>query len=401
MENSLKPLTDPVPLDQVRRALVIKLRHHGDVLLSSPVFSVLKRYAPQAEIDALVYDDTAPMLTLHPDISEVHRIDREWKELGAFAQLRAEWHLLSVLRATKYDLVIHLTEHWRGAWLARLLGAKWTVGPALAGRGKRWKNSFTHRYSHPRNALRHVVEANLDALRRIGIQPKAGERRLLMVPGREAEAQVTGHLRNLGLDRDEFIHIHPASRWFFKCWPPERMAELIGRLQADGHAVLLTAAPGRAEFDMIEAIQRRLKKRVPSLVGQLSLKGMAALTAKAKLFIGVDSAPMHIAAAVGTPTVALFGPSGDQQWGPWGVPHRIVASAKHACRPCGIDGCGGAKISDCLTTLPVDQVYAAVQELLAEATRIAIEARFNGDERTIKLGRPAMTPTPDLGNLPG
>ena len=115
---------------------------------------------------------------------------------------------------------------------------------------------------------------------------------------------------------------------------------------------------------MLDAIQARLKTPAFSLSGQLSLKELAALTQAAKLFIGVDSAPMHIAAAVGTPTVALFGPSGDKQWGPWGVPFRVIASTQHPCRPCGADGCGGGKVSDCLTSLTVDEVLTAAHELL-------------------------------------
>jgi heptosyltransferase-3 len=74
---------------------------------------------------------------------------------------------------------------------------------------------------------------------------------------------------------------------------------------------------------------------------------------------------MHSAAAMGTPMVALFGPSGDLEWGPWGTAHRIVASERHPCRPCGNDGCGGGKVSECLTTLPVERVLAAVNEMLA------------------------------------
>jgi lipopolysaccharide heptosyltransferase III len=95
------------------------------------------------------------------------------------------------------------------------------------------------------------------------------------------------------------------------------------------------------------------------------LRELAALTGEARAFVGVDSAPMHIAAAMGTPCVALFGPSGDIEWGPWGVAHRIIASTEHPCRPCGIDGCGGGKVSECLTTLPVERVHAALVELLA------------------------------------
>jgi len=360
---TFNPLRDAVPLGEIKRALVIKLRHHGDVLVSSPVFSVLKAHAPQVEIDALVYADTAEMVTLHPAIAEVHTIDRKWKQLGAVGQLKAELALYNTLKARGYDLIIHLTEHWRGAWLCRLLKPRWAVGPAVRGRSKRWKQSFTH-IQTMHNPLRHMAESNLDSLRRIGIQPGPDERRLTLVPGPDAEATVAAHLAGFGLRGKDFIHVHPASRWFFKCWPVERMAALVDRLQAAGHVVVLTAAPSQDEKNMLTAIQARLAKPAFSLSGQLSLKELAALTQAAKLFMGVDSAPMHIAAAVGTPTVALFGPSGDKQWGPWGVPSRVVASTAHPCRPCGADGCGGGKVSDCLVTIAVDEVMAAAQELL-------------------------------------
>lgn len=148
------------------------------------------------------------------------------------------------------------------------------------------------------------------------------------------------------------------------------MAELIARLQAAGWPVVISAAPDPAELALVEAIQTELVRlEAPlahSLAGQLSLKELAALTAQARLFIGVDSAPMHMAAAVGTPVVALFGPSGEHQWGPWGVPMRIVSSTQHPCRPCGIDGCGGGKVSDCLISLSVDEVWRAVTEVLME-----------------------------------
>ena len=364
MEN-FNPLRDAVPLGELKRVLVIKLRHHGDVLVSSPVFSVLKAHAPQVEIDALVYADTAEMLTLHPAIAQVHSIDRKWKQLGVVGQTKAELALYKALKGRGYDLIIHLTEHWRGAWLCRLLQPRWSVGPAVGGRSKRWKQSFTHLQTAPRNALRHMVEINLDALRRIGIQPTADQRRMLLVPGAAAEASVAVHLQGFGLRGGDFIHIHPASRWFFKCWPVAQMAALVERLQGEGHVVVLTAAPSADEKAMLAAIQARLSKPACSLSGQLSLKELAALTQAAKLFIGVDSAPMHIAAAVGTPTIALFGPSGDKQWGPWGVPFRVISSTQHPCRPCGIDGCGGGKVSDCLTSLTVDEVLAAAHELLA------------------------------------
>ncbi|HTP62729.1 MAG TPA: glycosyltransferase family 9 protein, partial [Burkholderiales bacterium] len=156
--------------------------------------------------------------------------------------------------------------------------------------------------------------------------------------------------------------IHPASRWRFKCWTAAGNAELIDRLSS-GHRVVLTAAPQADEMALVGEIASKTKSKPVNLAGKLSIKELGALTARARLFIGVDSMPMHLAAAMGTPAVALFGPSGEYEWRPWRVAHRVVAS-KHPCRPCGNDGCGGGKISECLTTLGVEQVYAAAQELL-------------------------------------
>lgn len=355
---------DPVNAEALKRVLVVKLRHHGDVLLSSPVFTVIKRHAPHAEIDALVYDDTREMLSLHPAIAELHAIGRAWRKLPLARKLRAEWGLLRQLRARHYDLIVHLTENPRGAWLARLLGPRYAVAPEQRARGRLWRKSFSHLYRVPGKANRHTVEVNLDALRRIGMYPDESERSLVLVPGVEAERAVDERLAALGLADKGFVHLHPASRWQFKCWPAERNAALIDALAARGERIVLTAAPSDAELALVRAIRERCKAEVVDLSGQLTLKQLAALTARAKLFIGVDSAPMHIAAAMQTPVVALFGPSGELEWAPWRVPCRVVTSTVHSCRPCGLDGCGGGKVSECLTTLPVSQVLEAVDALM-------------------------------------
>jgi heptosyltransferase III len=202
------------------------------------------------------------------------------------------------------------------------------------------------------------VEVNLDALRRIGIQPSPDERKVLFVPGSDAERKIADLLPM------PYVHMHPASRWRFKCWPAEKNAELIDRLAADGIRVVLTAAPDTAEMSFVEAIVEKAKAEAINLAGQLSIKELGAVAAQANLFIGVDSMPMHLAAAMGTPTVALFGPSGETEWGPWGAEQRIVTTS-HSCRPCGQDGCGGGKVSECLTRLPVNAVHEAARELLA------------------------------------
>lgn len=355
-------VNDPIDLHTLRRVLVIKLRHHGDVLLTSPVFSVLKNHAPSLEIDALVYCDTADMLTLHPAIRQVYGIDRNWKKLGVLAQAREEWRLLSSLRARRYDLVIHLTEHPRGAWLKRLTGAHYGVARSLPEKGYFWQNSFTHFYPWLGGNRRHTVELHLDALRRIGIQPGDHERHLTLVPGETAEARITALLAQHGLHGKDFIHLHPTSRWLFKCWPEKNVTQLIEALQAQGHAIVITAAPDERERAMVERIVAPLATPVINLAGQLGLKELAALSHRARCFMGVDSAPMHIAAAMQTPTVVLFGPSGEHEWGPWQVPHRILTS-NHPCRPCGQDGCGGSKVSECLSSIPVERVLDAIKKL--------------------------------------
>ncbi|MEO8306324.1 MAG: putative lipopolysaccharide heptosyltransferase III [Betaproteobacteria bacterium] len=366
-------VADAIDLDRVRRVLVIKLRHHGDVLLTSPVFTALKRAAPHAEIDALVYRETLPMLEGHPALGVLHSIDRDLKHRGLPAQIAGEWQLWSALRERRFDLVVHLTDHPRGAWLSRTLGARFAVAPERVRSGAFWRSCFTHHYLLPRVTPRHTVESNLDSLRRIGIWPDDADKALVLVPGAAAEARIKALLDAHGLVRGRYIVVHPGSRWLFKCWPASSTAALIDRLCADGWPIVLTGAPDPAEAALVADIRARARTTPFDLSGQLTLPELAALIKASRLFVGCDTAPMHMAAAVGTPVVAVFGPSGEAEWGPWRVPHRVVVSTSHACRPCGNNGCGGSNISDCLLTLPVDPVARATVELLAETSRPAAQ----------------------------
>ena len=363
-------LPDAVPLSEIRRVLVTKLRHHGDVLLTSPVYSTLKRAAPHAEIDALVYLETAPMLANHPAIARIHTIDRDWKRRGTVAHALAEGRLLRELVARRYDLLLHLTEHPRGLTLAHLLRPRFAVTRERADGGWLWRRRFTHFYRLPRQTPRHAVEANLDALRRIGVYPDAADKKLVLVPDAAAHARADVLLREHGLAPMNFVHAHPGSRWRFKCQPAASSAALFDRIVAGGHRLVITGAPDSSERALIDEIRAIVspstRAQLVDLAGQLTLPEVAALTARARVFVGVDSAPMHIAAAMGTPTLVLFGPSGEHEWGPWMVPQRVVVSGAYPCRPCGIDGCGGGKVSECLTTLDVAVVYAQFEALLGE-----------------------------------
>jgi heptosyltransferase-3 len=355
-------LPDAVNLETLSRALVVKLGHLGDVLLASPVLSVLKGHAPKLEIDAVVYADTAPMLAGHPALAKLFTIDRGSPQRGALSRLVSEARLLKRLRGRRYDLVVALSDKPRVAWLARLSGASYAVAPERPGRRAFWRRSFTHFYPRPRGNTRHTVEVHLDALRRIGISPGPDERRVTLVPGEAAEQRADALLTWHGLRRGQFIQVHPASRWLFKCWPAARVAELINTLCERGERVALTGATQGNEAAYLREVFEHLQQPVVNLTGKLGLKELAAVTARARLFVGVDSAPLHIASAMGTPAVALFGPSGEVEWGPWQISHRVVVSA-HACRPCGQSGCGNSKRSECLETLPVERVLAALDEL--------------------------------------
>lgn len=357
---------DAIDFSQLTRVLVIRLMHHGDVLLSSPVFSVLKKYAPHIEIDALVYHETRDMLTLHPAISHVFTVDRNWKKQGIRTQLKHEWRLFSQLKARGYQLIIVLNASNRATTLVRLLKPRWSVAPDLPDAGWIFRKTFTHRQALTPPNTRHIVEMHLDALRRLGwFSAEYDDTALSIHYAEEDAAHVDAMLAVRGLDVDRFILVHPGSRWFYKCWPADRVAALINALQQQGWAVALSGAPSEEEAEMISAVKAGLLQPVDDFSGQLSLKQMAVLIERARLLVGVDSLPMHMAAAVQTPVVALFGPSRDKVWGPWRVAHRQV-SLDLPCRPCNLPGCGGSERSACIENISVQQVLFAIQDLLRE-----------------------------------
>jgi heptosyltransferase-3 len=360
---------DAIDPRQLRRVLVIKLRHHGDVLLASPILAALKTAAPQAQIDALVYADTAAMLRGHPALDQLHLVDRAAKKAGLMGQLRNEWALFKSLRSRRYDLVVHATDHPRGAWLSRLLGTRWAVAYEHPDRRHWWRNAFTHLARQPRGTPRATVERHLDLLRRIGIHPTIEDRKPTLATDAQTLAGAQDKLRQAGWAGQPYAVVHPGSRWLFKAWTVEGNALVMEHLARRGLLVVLTAAPDPQETALTDKILQHTQAARVDLRGQLSLQELASVIRQAQLFVGVDSVPMHIAAAVGTPGVAMFGPSNDLEWAPWSQSIRVLASRSHPCRPCGIDGCGGSKRSDCLETLPAAQVLAAIDEVLEQYAR--------------------------------
>ncbi len=336
-------------LSGVKKILVIKLRQLGDVLVTGAVFRALKNRLPEAQIDAYVYTESFPMLEGHPGVDGLIGYDRNWKKLGLLRRLKKEWGLWWKIRRAGYDLVINLTEGDRGALASRAAKARIRVGFEPKGRWQ--KGLYTHVVKHC-PGLRHAVERNLDAIRRIGVFPNKEDRELFL------EVPAAARIRVKQLVSEPFIAIHPTSRWRFKCWPVEKMRELTEELIRRGKRVVFTSGPDVDERAMIEEITRGLD--VINLSGQISLKELAAVIEMSELLICVDSVPFHVASALKKRVVAIFGPTSDVTWGPWRNPEARIVVQTLSCRPCYQDGCGGSKVSDCLATLPVESVLKAI-----------------------------------------
>ncbi|MCI5052424.1 MAG: putative lipopolysaccharide heptosyltransferase III [Simkaniaceae bacterium] len=329
----------------MKKILVAKLRHHGDVLLTSPVFTALRSAYPESEIHAYIYAETLPMLEGHPAISHFHLYDRKKKSL------MYEAALLRAIRKEGYDLVINLTEGDRGAMAAFASGAKVRVGVDPKGSGMWGKGKIYTHTIRECPGIRHTVEMNLDALRTIGIFPSVDERHLsLAIPD---EAQVRADELLEGID-GPFTLVHPVSRWMFKAWPARHVKALLEKLEGP---VVLTGGPAKEERDFLDQLGH------PHLGGQTSLKELGALIARAEKLITVDSVPMHMAAALKTPLVAIFGPTSEKRWGPWQHSQSEIVKLDLPCRPCYMPGCAGSRVSDCLEALPVEKVLEAIQSL--------------------------------------
>lgn len=299
-----------------RRILIIKLRHHGDMLLTTPVITTLKKHYPDAEIDMLMYLETREMLASEPDLTHLFTIDRTWKKQGTLAHLRHESRLIKQLTARKYDMVINLADQWRSALVARLTAAPVRIGFDLPKRkGKLWQFCHTHLVDVASHNQLHTVEQNLSILTPLNLSPHVTQ--VTMSYSLEDKAAV-GQLLQSHHITGSFVVVQPTSRWFFKCWTDEKMAAAITALRAEGVSVILTCGPAENELKMVERILAQCPKDgVVSFAGKLTLRQLAALIDQASLFLGVDSVPMHMAAALKTPLVALFGPSKRVFWSPW------------------------------------------------------------------------------------
>jgi heptosyltransferase-3 len=343
------------------RILVIKLRHHGDMLLTTPVIAALHQAWPQAKIDVLLYEETRDMLLANPLIHRIYGIDRKWRKLGTRQHLCKEWQLLKTLRQQNYSLVVNLADQWRSAIVTRFTAAPIRIGFDFnKRRGWFWTHCHTQLASLAEHQTMHTVEQNLSVLAPLNIPP-VNQVTMSYLP--DDWLSVQEQLKAQNIDKS-YIVVQPTSRWFFKCWDEEKMAATIAALQNDGHTVVLTSGPDKKEKAMIEKIRALCpSERIYSLAGELTLRQLAALIDHARLFIGVDSVPMHMAAALQTPCVALFGPSKLTFWSPWQVKGEVIWAGKYGPLP-DPDQIDTQTSERYLDAIPVDAVVAAARKQL-------------------------------------
>ena len=356
------------------RILILKFRNIGDVLLITPLLSNLKQYYPESQIDVAVNKGTESMVSLNPNVNKLIIYDRDFiKSLSPVKKLLQEIQFSFSFRKERYDMVINLTEGDRGAQIAWLSGAPIRIG--YPNKNRILKNAFTHHL--PKQAFRHTLETNLDPLRVLDIP--INNKKVEIFWDKSDEYFINDKLSKI----EQFIHIHPVSRWLFKCIADQTMAEIIDYCEIVLNTkVIITAAPVQAELDKVDSILSLCKSDPINLSGKLSLKQTVALNKKSKLFIGVDTAVMHISAANDTPVFAFFGPSGTDHWGPWDndmtqstyterngfqiMGKHKVFSESRSCQPCGQDGCNGTKISDCLMSLDMAIIKKTINKMLVK-----------------------------------
>jgi len=360
------------------KILIIKFKHIGDVLLSVPVLNALKSHYPDAQIDYLVFEDTKDVVEFHTHVRHVFTVGRNEDN---FSVLKTYLKI----RKNKYDLTVDLSGGIDRGAIATLIirGAK-RIGAMPVNKHKSLRLKmlvYTHLSEAP-NVLAHSVMRDISILNPLGIHIDSP------LMDMHIPNDVIDKAKNLLVqfdisDNKKYILIHPTSRWLFKCIGDQAMAELVDRIPKEiGYKVILTCGPSKHELQRLQEITRNIESAPVIFPGNLELMSLAGLIKYAELFIGVDSAPAHISAALGVPTIAIFGPTGAYNWGPWpnqrdstspypnqagGIQRagkHVVYQQQRHCMPCGKAGCDFSGISDCLTSITADEILVQIQQMI-------------------------------------
>lgn len=355
--------TEPV----AGRVLVVRPDHLGDLLLTTAVLRALRATRPEAEIVALIGPWSGPVLAGNADVDAVLTYRFPWFDRARLPPLGERYAAAGAL-ATRLrtlgaeEAIVLRPDHWWGALAAALAGVPRRVGFAVP----ECSPFLTH--VHPIRHREHVVRGGLrlavgDALAEAA-RPGDPATRFEVAP--PASRAAGGLVRAAGLDPSRpFVVLHPGASTPTKGWPAERWAALVDWLAERRLPTLLVAGPG--EERQLAPIVEAARARPTRLARPPSLAELAALLAAARLALGLDSAAMHLATALGTPSLRLYGPGDETLFGPWGDPglHRAVRAPGTAPDPDWFGAAGGPHPT--MRALGVDHVLAELADLSRRA----------------------------------
>jgi heptosyltransferase-2 len=343
------------------RLLVVQTAYLGDVVLTTPLLAELHRAQPRATIDVLTTATGAGILDGHPAIGErivVAKRGRSW--LPCLARASRE------LPRRRYDAVVAAHRSPRSGILVRLTGAELRVGFADAGGA--WAYTAKVRRDRQQHAARRYLELSIP----FGGRPDSADPVPRLHPTAHARERVDRLLATHAIRAgDRIACIAPGSVWPTKRWSAAGYASIARRLAVAGPAPVLIGAPGEEELCL--DVARQAGAPLPILAGGTTAADLVALVARADLLVGNDSGPAHVAAAVGTPVVAVFGPtSAAGGLAPQGTSVRFVEHASLPCRPCGRHGALRCPLGHlrCMRELDADIVWDAVHALLPRSLSV-------------------------------
>lgn len=341
----------------IREILVVRTAYIGDVVMTLPILKPLRDLFPEARITFLTSSGAKDLFKDNPCVDSVIAYDAFWFYPGN--GLRGYLGFLNALRKKRYDLVIEARGDIRDIlFIAYLSRSRYRVGYNVGGGG------FLLTHVVPFKEVKHKVEYHLDMVRFLGASVDKVDWGLSASGNEEKKA-----IEALGIDGGSsrvIAGIHPGGRKGLKCWGMEKFALLADRLVRElGVMVYFTGSA--QEAPLVEEILGRMSCKGTSLAGKTDLRTSAAVIGRLDVFITNDSAPLHLASAKKTPTVAIFGPSKSNETGPYGNAHRVVEKAFPCRYTCDEDVCGHIPYNECMESIGVDDVFEAAKELL-EAT---------------------------------
>ncbi|MBN3098613.1 lipopolysaccharide core heptosyltransferase RfaQ [Pectobacterium brasiliense] len=342
-----------------RRILVVKLRYHGDMLLTTPLISTLKSNYPDAKIDVLLYQDTMPILSANPEINQLYGLKRKTGTL--LEKIRNFQEIRHQLKQNNYDLIVNLADQWPIALLVKSLGCHSIAldrGDKL--KGKTWRLFFDNCVPP---IVGHIVEQNLHLLTPLNL-PASNTRSALSLHYRQEDAQSIVDQRPTLLTQ-RYVVIQPTTRQYYKYWDNDKFAQVIDYLKTKNLEVVLTCGPSEDDLNVVRDIHSQCTHKPDmTFAGKTSFLELAALIDNAVLYIGVDSAPMHMAAALNTPLVCLFGPTDYKSWRPWCYRYKQIWAGEYQQMPAQWNYDQTVKYLSCI---PAQAVIQASEQMLQEA----------------------------------